>query len=136
MMKGSDKIKNSLIDEFYNEAQGKVDKNTEYSDEYREFMSKLNYAGEKMNVLNEDIFDFDINTLSIIEQGEHIRENSKNKKEFILFILSSTIILSLCAIAILKMGPKILIISQIIIVTLTPWIIIPVIAIKKRRSEV
>lgn len=29
------------------------------------------------------------------------------------------------------MGSKILIISQIIIVTLTPWIIIPAIAIKK-----
>ncbi|MBZ9687258.1 hypothetical protein G9F72_013070 [Clostridium estertheticum] len=135
-MKDSDKIKNSIIDEFYNEAQGEVDKNTEYSDEYREFKSKLNATREKMNVVNKDIFDFDIDTLSIIEQGEYIRENSKNKKEFILFILSSTIILSLCAIAILKMGPKLLIISQIIIVTLAPWIIIPVIAIKKRGSEV
>jgi hypothetical protein len=135
-MKDSDKIKNSIIDEFYNEAQGEVDKYIEHSDEYREFKSKLNAASEKMNMVNEDKFDFDIDTLSIIEQGEYIRENSKNKKEFILFILSSTIILSLCAIAILKMGPKLLIISQIIIVTLAPWIIIPLIAIKKRGSEV
>lgn len=135
-MKDSDKIKNTIIDEFYNEAQDKVDKNAECSDEYREFKSKLNGATKKMDVLNEDIYDFGIDTLSIIEQGEYIRENSKNKKEFILFILSSAIILSLCAIAILKMGPQIFIISQIIIVTLTPWIIIPVIAIKKRGSEV
>ena len=103
-MKDSDKIKNSLIDEFYNEAQEKVDKNAEYSDEYREFKSKLNSTSEKMDVLNEDIFDFDIDTLSIIEQGEYIRENSKTKKEFILFILSSFIILSLYAIAIIKIG--------------------------------
>ena len=135
-MKNSDKIKNSLIDEFYNEAQETVDKNAECSDEYQEFKSKLNGVAKKMNVLNEDIFDFDIDILSIIDQGEYIRENSKNKKEFILFILASTLILSLCTIAILRMGPKILIISQSIMVTLAPWIIIPVIAIKKRGSEV
>ena len=135
-MKDSDKIKNSLIDEFYNEAQEKVDKNKIYSDEYIEFKSKLNSVSEKMDVLKEDIFDFDIDTLRIIEQGEYIKENKKAKSEFILFILSSTIILSLYVIAIIIVGPKILIISQILIVTLTPWIIIPILAIKKRGSEV
>jgi len=134
-MKDSDKIKNSLIDEFYNELQEKNNKNTVYNEGDIEFKSKLNGAAKKMDVLNEDIFNFDIDTLSIIEQGEYIKETSKNKKEFIGFILSSIMILSLCAIAILKMGPKILIFSQIIIITLTPWIIIPLIAIKKRRSE-
>ncbi|MBU3191651.1 hypothetical protein K9O30_05475 [Clostridium bowmanii] len=135
-MRDSDKIKNTIIDEFYNEEHENNDKNAKCSDEYRDFKSKLNSVGEKMDLLNEDIFDFDIDTLSIIEQGEYIRENSKNKKEFIMFILSATIILSLCAIVALKMGPRIFIISQIIIVTLTPWIIIPAIAIKKRGSEV
>jgi len=135
-MKDSDKIKNSLIDEFYNEAQEKVDENKIYSDEYIEFKSKLNSVSEKMDVLKEDIFDFDIDTLSIIEQGEYIRENKKAKSEFILFILSSTLILSLYVMAIILVGPKILIISQILIATLTPWIVIPIIAMKKRRSEV
>ena len=41
-MKDSDKIKNSLIDEFYNEAQEELNKNEKYSDEYREFKNKLN----------------------------------------------------------------------------------------------
>ena len=135
-MRDSDKIKNTIIDEFYNEAHENNDNNAECSDEYREFKSKLNGATKKMDLLNEDIFDLDIDTLSIIEQGEYIRENSKNKKEFILFLFSATLILFLCALAVLKMGPKIFISSQIIIVTLTPWIIIPVIAIKKRGSEV
>ncbi|MBW9158341.1 hypothetical protein G9F71_012140 [Clostridium sp. FP2] len=134
-MVDSDKIKNSLIDEFYNEEQGKVDKNAEYSDEYRDFKSVLNSAGEKMDVLNDDIFDFDIDTLSIIEQGEFIRENRKVKKEFIFFVLLSTIILSLYAIAIITLGSKILIISQMIIVSIAPWIIIPVLVIKRKRSE-
>jgi len=135
-MKDSDKIKNSLIDEFYNEDHEKVDKNKIYSEEYIEFKSKLNSVSEKMDVLKEDIFDFDIDTLSIIEQGEYIRENKKAKSEFILFILSSTLILSLYVIAIIIVGPRILIISQILIATLTPWIVIPIIAMKKRRSEV
>ena len=135
-MKDSDKIKNSLIDEFYNEAQEELNKNEKYSDEYREFKNKLNFTVKKMDVLNEDIFDFEIDTLSIIEQGEYIKENKKAKNEFILFILSSLIILSLFAIATIKLGPKVLIVSQIIIVTIAPWIIIPVLSIKRRGSEV
>ncbi|MGH4122399.1 MAG: hypothetical protein ACREV6_05665 [Clostridium sp.] len=134
-MVDSDKIKKSLIDEFYNEEQEKVSRKTMDSYEIAEFKSKLNSISEKMDVLNDDVFDFDIDTLSIIEQGECIKENSKNKKEFFLFILLSTIILSLGAIAIIKTGPKILIISQIIIVTIAPWIIIPVLVIKRKRSE-
>jgi len=132
----SDKIKNSFIDEFYNEVQEKVDKNTKNRDEASEFKSKLNSTVKKMNVLNEDIFDFQIDTLSIIEQGTHIRENIKTKKEFVLFILSSFIILSLYAIAIIKVDSKILIISQIFIVIIAPWIIIPILAFKRRGSEV
>ncbi|MBZ9607737.1 hypothetical protein G9F73_007900 [Clostridium estertheticum] len=134
-MKDSDKIKNSLIDEFYNEAHEKVDKNTKFSDDYKEFKSVLNSTANKMDVLNEDIFDFDIDTLNIIEQGESIREKRKANKEFILFILSSFIILSVYAIAISILGPKMLIISQIFIITIIPWIIIPVLAIKRRGSE-
>lgn len=135
-MKNSDKIKNSLIDEYYNEAKEIVDRNLKDSEEYTEFKSKLNSTVKKIDVLNEDIFDFNIDILSIIEQGEYIREGKKSKKEFILFILSSFIILSLYSIAIMKIGSKILIISQILIVILIPWIIIPISAIKRRGSEV
>ncbi|MBW9148268.1 hypothetical protein K2F40_04665 [Clostridium sp. CM028] len=134
-MKDSDKIKNSLIDEFYNESHEQVDKSIEYSDEYKEFKNVLNSTAKKMDVLNEDIFDFDIDTLSIIEQGECIRGNSKARKEFILFILTSFIILSVYAIATIFLGTKLLIISQIFIITIIPWIIIPVLAIKRRESE-
>lgn len=135
-MKNSDKIKSCLIDEYYNEAQETVDGSLKDSDEYTEFKSKLNSTVKKMDVLNEDIFDFDIDILNIIEQGEYIKEGKKTKKEFILFILSSFIILSLYAIAIIKIGSKILIISQMLIVFLIPWIIIPISAIKRRGSEV
>lgn len=135
-MKDSDKIKNSLIDEFYNEAQESIDYSSKYSDEYLEFKSKLNHTKDKLAVLNEDIFNFDIDTLSIIEQGENIRKNRKAKKELLLFILSSFIIISLYVIAITQIGSIILIISQIIFVILMPWIIIPVVAMKKRGREI
>jgi hypothetical protein len=132
-MKNLDKIKNSLIDEFYNEAE--VDKTLKYSEVSSEFKSKLNSTSKKMDVLNEDMFDFNIDILSMIDKGQHIRENRKSKKEFILFILCSIIVLSLFAIVIIKTDPRIFIISQIIIVTLAPWIVIPPLLIKKRGSE-
>lgn len=134
-MKDSDNIKNSLIDEFYNESKGKIDKNENYSDECKEFRSVLNSTAKKMDLLNEDPFDFDIDTLRIIKQGEFIRENRKDNKEFILFILSSFIILSLYAMAIIKIDSKILIISQFFIIIIAPWIIIPISVSKRRGSE-
>lgn len=134
-MKDFERNKNSLIDEFYNESQENSSKKTVYSEADLEFKGVLTTTAKKMDVLNEDIYDFDIDTLSIIEQGDSIKENNRNKKEFILFILSSIIILSLCAMAVIKLGTKILIISQVIIVTLAPWIIIPALTIKKRGSE-
>lgn len=132
-MKSLDKIKNSLIDEFYNE--GEVDKNLKYNEVASEFKSKLNSTSNKMDVLNEDMFDFSIDILSIIEEGQHIRENGKAKKEFMLFILTSIIILSIFSMVIIKIGPKILIISQLVIITIAPWIVIPALLIKKRGSE-
>jgi len=130
------KIENSLINEFYNEEYEKVDEKLKCSDEAMEFKSELNSIKTKISVLNDDIFDFNINTLSIVEKGEYLRENKKAKKEFILFILSSFIILSTYVITIIKIGPKILIISQIIIVIIIPWIGIVYMVIKRRGSEV
>lgn len=132
-MKNLDKIKNSLIDEFYNE--GEADKKLKHNEVASEFKSKLNSTSNKMDVLNEDMFDFSIDTLSIIEEGQNIREKGKAKKEFMLFILTSILILSILSISIIKIGPKILIISQIVIITLAPWIVIPALLIKKRGSE-
>ncbi|MCB2288280.1 DUF5345 family protein [Clostridium sp. CS001] len=132
-MKNLDKIKNSLIDEFYNEGEG--DKNLMHNEIASEFKSKLNSTSNKMDLLNEDMFDFSIDTLSIIEKGQNIREKGKAKKEFMLFILTSIIILSIFSMAIIRIGPKIFIISQIVIITLAPWIVIPALLIKKRGSE-
>ncbi|MCB2306275.1 hypothetical protein LGL08_07300 [Clostridium estertheticum] len=131
----SDKVKNSLINKLYNEDQENVDKDKEYSDEALEFKNKLNSAAIKMNVLNEDIFDFNIDTLGIIEKGESIKESRKAIKEFILFILSSFIIVSLYAIAIIKIDYRILIISQIFITIIVPCIIIPISVARRKESE-
>jgi len=130
------KIENSLINEFYNEDYEEMDKKLGYSDESYEFRSKLNSASAKISVLNDDIFDLNIDILGIVEKGDYLRENKKAKKEFILFILSSFLILSIYAITIINLGVKILIISQIIIVIIIPWIGIACMAIKRRGSEI
>ncbi|APC40512.1 hypothetical protein [Clostridium estertheticum] len=131
----SDKVKNSLINELYIEDQKNVDKDIEYSDEALDFKNKLNSAAIKMNVLNDDIFDFNIDTLGIIEKGDSIKEIRTASKEFILFILSSFIIVSLYAIAIIKIDYRILIISQIFIAIIAPCIIIPISVAKRKESE-
>ncbi|MBU3187338.1 hypothetical protein [Clostridium estertheticum] len=131
----SDKVKNSLINELYNEDQKNVDKDIEYSDEALDFKNKLNSAAIKMNVLNEDIFDFNIDTLGIIEKGDSIKEIRTASKEFILFILSSFIIVSLYAIAIIKIDYRILIISQIFIAIIAPCIIIPISVARRKERE-
>lgn len=130
------KVENSLINEFYNEDYEKMDGELGSSDETFEFRSKLNSASAKISVLDDNIFDLDIDILSIIEQGESIRENKKANKEFILFILTSFIILSLYAIAIIKIDSNILIISQIFIVIIIPWIGLAAMAIKRQGSEI
>lgn len=131
----SDRVKNTLINELYNENQENVDKHIKYSDEALEFKNKLNSAVVKMNILNEDIFDFHIDTLAIIEKGAFIKESRKANKEFILFILSSLIILSLYAIAIIKIDYRILIISQVFIAIIAPCIIIPISVARRKESE-
>lgn len=132
-MKDSQKIKDCLIDDFYNE---KKDKNINAENECKEFKWKLNLYQEKLNLLNEDIFEFDINTLSIIEKAECIKKNKKYKREFILFILIAFFILSLYALAILKFGAKFLIISQGIVLIALPWTIIPFSMIRRKESEI
>ncbi|MBX4261915.1 hypothetical protein KTC96_09460 [Clostridium estertheticum] len=131
----SEKVKNSLINELYNEDQKNVDKDINYSDEALDFKNKLNSAAIKMNVLNEDIFDFNIDTLGIIEKGDSIKESRKASKEFILFVLSSFIIVSLYAIAIIKIDYRILIISQIFIAIIAPCIIIPISVARRKERE-
>lgn len=131
----SEKAKNSLIDEMYNENVVNVDKNIKYSEEVLEFKNKLNSSVAKMNVLNEDIFDFSIDILGIIEKGSSIKERSKANKEFILFILSSFVILILYAIAIIKIDYKILVISQIFIAIIAPCIIIPISVARRKERE-
>ena len=130
------KVENTLIDEFYNEVPEKVDNKLNNSCEVTEFKSKLNSTRDKISVLDEDIFNLDIDTLSIIEKGEYIRENKKSKIEFILFVLSSFLILSLYAISIITLGSKVLIVSQIIVVIIAPWIVMAILVLKRRGSEV
>lgn len=132
----SEVVKNSLIDEFYNETYEKVDNSTKYSVDYKEFKSNLISTSEKMDILNEEIFNCDINTLNIIEKAETLKENSKASKEFFLFIISSFICISLYVFAIIKIDSRILIISQILIAIIAPWILIPISIIRTRGSEV
>jgi hypothetical protein len=129
MMKDFENREEKIIDEFYGES---VDKKLSY--QYSEFGEKLERVSERLDVLNEDIFNFEIDTMGIIKMADDIKEGKRAKKELGLFIGTAIAVLGLYGFVGLTFGYKFLIISQGILMTLMPWIIVPI-AIKRRGGS-
>lgn len=134
-MKNKDAYKDSAIDLYYNEYKEPEDDGIESSHEYMDYMEKLECSGKKLNVLDEDIFDFEINTLAIIEAGSRIKEKKKFRLELALFVAAALILLSLYAVAGFVFGLQAILISQVVIITLIPWIVVPIV-LRRRRNGV
>lgn len=126
----------SLIDEFYGENNEVLKESHKASKDYIEFKSDLRGVSEKLEVLRADDFDFEIDTLSIIEKAESIKENKKAKKEMIIFIFLATLILIGYGALSIIYGKGFIIVSQIIIMTIMPWCLIPFALFKSKGSEV
>lgn len=124
-----------LVDKFYGESPDTPDDNTSVSHEYIKFNKKLESFSTKLSILDDDAPDFVIDTLSIIEQAEEIKMKKKSKYEIVLFILISTIILSIYAALGIIIGPKILLASQAALLGVMPWILIPLAIVHRKGSE-
>lgn len=135
-MKNFERIKNLIIDEFYNEETKHIDQTIKQTSEYLEFKQKLDMSTEKLNILHEQSIDFEIDTTSIIQQAENIKENKKFKTELGIYILISTIfLLSYVAITIVLQA-KVFLIMQWILSAILPWIVIPITLLKRKESEI
>ena len=128
-MMGFEDREEKLIDEFYGETE---DKKLSY--QYSQFVEKLERASEKLDVLNEDIFNFEIDTMGIIQIADDIKEGKRAKKELGLFLGAAVSILGLYGVVGLALGYKFLITSQIVLVSIMPWIVVPI-AIKRRGGS-
>lgn len=134
-MKDLEKIKDMLIDDFYNEEYEKTEKGETKDCELMGFNAKLESLERKLDFMESEACNFDINTLDIIDKAEAINEKRKSAKETILFSVVSAAILFLYSIVVLRYGVKVFAISQGVVVTLIPWIVIPIAIHSRKGSE-
>lgn len=80
---------------------------------------------DTMDKLNEIQFDLDLDIMSIIDEGEKIKASKKDKKEFLLFLFSSYLLLGLIALACIYINKNIFIYLQITIIVFLPFVLIP-----------
>lgn len=126
-MKGFDEYEN-YIDEFYGESEGEIKNQGQHE--------KLTKTSKKLDILNEDIFDFDIDTMEIIEKAEKIKETRYFKIELALFLGAGISILGLYGFLGLRLGYRFILTSQIILMAMMPWVIVPIAIKRKRGSEI
>jgi hypothetical protein len=134
-MKDDKKSEHSAIEAFYSESKDGFDKNLKHSEEFIEYTKKLQSTADKLDILNEDMMDFEIDTLSIIAQADTVKEKDRHRVEFGLFIIIALVVLSAYITAGFIFGMQALIISQVILITLMPWIVVPIAVKRAKRGE-
>lgn len=135
MMKDNKKAVYSAIETFYDENADGLDEDIKSSAEYIDFVKKLQSTKDKLDLLNNNIIDFEIDTLAVIAQADTLKEKKRHRMELGLFIFISLIILSAYVAAGLIFGLQTLIISQVILITLTPWVVLPIAAYRTKRGD-
>lgn len=132
-MKKHEKIKDSIIDEFYGEdIKNNIDKDLDDSEELNK---KLTDLSDILDILEKEKIDFPINTMSIIQEAEEIKEKSASKKEVILFtIIASTVLYIYFSLTIFY-GINLLIISQLVFMIVLPLFVIPRLFINGRGTK-
>ena len=132
-MNEKEKLINALIDKHYNEDYDI--KLLNKSNDESKFENKIDSTLEKMDLANSVDFNFDIDTLNIIQTAAQIQTKRNSFKENICFIMSSILILSLFSIVFIKFGIKFLIYFQLFLIFIMPWSLIPLAKHALRRNE-
>ena len=132
-MNEKEKLINALIDKHYNEDYDI--KLLNKSNDESKFENKINSTLEKMDLANSVDFNFDIDTLNIIQTAVQIQTKRNSFKENICFIMSSILILSFFSIIFIKSGIKFLIYFQLFLIFIMPWSLIPLAKHALRRNE-
>jgi len=98
--------------------------------------NKLVQLNEKLKILDEEVVDFEIDTMKIIEQGIHIQETKYALKEFVLFLFVASVCLVLTLIIVFQLGITFWMMTQVVMIVIVPWLVIPVLALKRRAGEI
>lgn len=134
-MKGNTNRENVFIDKYYNELPENNITAKEES-EFLEYKNKLDASLIKMNILNENKCDLDINILEIINMAEEIKLKKRNKMETISFISLSLLILLVGLSLALSVNIKYLIYLEIIISSILPFLLILLAIYSKSRGDI
>ena len=120
MKKIINKNQDALIDKYYNED---FDKRCIDNDK---FNNELNESLCKMKVIQDIDCDMDINISEIIESAETIKYKRKKVIENIVFMVVSIAMLAIFTFTAVFKGMKFIIIYEMAIVTLMPFVLIPI----------
>lgn len=129
------KLKDIAIDEFYGETTDTSDESIKSSNEYIKFEEKLKSSAKKLEILDDSKQDFAVDIFAIIEKAEGIKEKKKSRAEFVLFMITASILLSVYMLSGIYLGVKVIVISQIVIMLLMPWCLIPAAVAKSKRGD-
>ena len=123
-MSKQDNREKQLIDDYY--ALREVDASDSISDNFEDdFVQKLHSSMSKMDALANEDFNLEINILGIISEGEEIRLKAEDRKEFIKFIFTATLILTSIVLLTVLVNQNIFIYWQVAVFFIMPFTLIP-----------
>ena len=122
MMKVNNNKEDHFIDKYYDEIpQSNL---TSKEEEFIEYKNKLDQSLEKMDIINKDDFNLDVNIFKIINEAEEIKLRKRNKLETLIFTSLSLIILLTGVFVILSFNVIYLVYIEIFITSLLTFLLI------------
>jgi len=122
---------NHPIDVFYNEIEG--DKREDEIS--KEMHRKLEGASKVLKSVEENPYDFSINTMDIILKAEEIKSRRVSKREVFLFLLISFSILTIYFSFAYLYSIQILFYTQLLMVFIGPWLLVPLSILRERGMK-
>lgn len=131
-MKKNWKDEKHPIDIFYNEVKVKTQKR---ENNWEELNQKLEKTSEILKIIEEVPVDFSIDTMNILLKAEEIKKKSLSKKEIFFFLLVSISLLTIYFSLVYFYNTHILFYTQVILLFLAPWLLIPISFLKERGMK-
>ena len=132
------KVNNNKEDYFIDKYYDEIPQNnlTSKEEEFIEYKNKLDHCLEKMDILDKDEFNLDVNIFKIINEAEEIKLRKRNKLETLIFTSLSLIILLTGVFVILSFNVIYLVYIEIIITSLLTFLLISLAIYSKARGDI
>lgn len=132
-MKDFTKNEKKIIDKYYNELPDDMQIDVNNCDLL--FEENLKKSIAELDIVNTENINVPNDFFSLINNAEEVKQKKSFKKEFAVFILTATVIISLFIFLILLIGPKLLIIYEAVILVILPISLIPLSKAVINRGE-